>query len=146
MNIKKKLETIIQYYQSTRQVGHTTLMKKGTDNYDKPFFVLTYSMVHGETMGFDVTNTISYQNPDKLKGHTRPLVIDNAVIPEILGDALMRIEALEQENEKLKNRNQLILVGPNDELWKATERYKKVMDRLNKDGKTLIIGKKRGRL
>jgi hypothetical protein len=143
MNIKKKLETLLQYYLTTRQVGHTTLMKEGTNHYDKPFFVLCHSMVHGESLGFDVTNTISYGNPDKLRGHNRPLVIDNGVIPEILSDALMRIETLEEENEKLRKMSQTILVGPNDELWKAAEKYKKQVDRLNKQGKTPFVGKKR---
>jgi hypothetical protein len=118
-------------------------MKEGTNHYDKPFFVLTYSMTHGESMGFDVTNTISYQNPDKLKGHTRPLVIDNAVIPEILGDALMRIEALEEENEKLKKQKQAILVTPGGEWWKKIEELEEEIDRIHKEGKTPFIGKRR---
>lgn len=142
MNIKKKLETLVQYFVSTRQVGHTTLMKEGTNHYDKPFFVLTHSMAHGESLGFDVTNTISYQNPDKLRGHNRPLVIDNGVMTEILSDALMRIEALEEENQKLQKRNQLILVTPGDKLWKKVDELQKEIDRLHNDGKTPFIGKK----
>ena len=37
MKIQEKLELLLHYYMSTRNAGHTTLMKEGINHYDKPF-------------------------------------------------------------------------------------------------------------
>jgi hypothetical protein len=104
MKIEKKLIELITYYGTTRQAGHTTLLKEGTKHYDRPFFVLTHNMNHGRELGLDPKDVISYQDPEKLRGYSRPLVIDNGVMHELLSDALMRIEALKEENKKLKKQ------------------------------------------
>jgi len=101
MKIEKKLEILLQYYLSTRRAGHTTLMKEGTNHYDKDFFVLAHNMEYGETMGFGPKSAVSWQNLDKLIGHNKPLAIDNGPMTELLADVLVRIEALKEENKKL---------------------------------------------
>jgi len=111
MKIEKKLETLLQYYLSTRNAGHTTLMREGTTHYDRPFFILVHHTEYGKNLNYgNIKDIISYQNLDKLIGHSRPLAIDNGVMAELLADALMRIEALKDEIEELKNRNQTILI------------------------------------
>ena len=101
MKIEKKLEKLLNYYLETRQVGHTTLMKEGTNHYDKDFFVLTMNMQHGDAIELKPKNIISWQNIDRLIGHNKPLAIDNGTMTELLIDAIMRIEALDEENKKL---------------------------------------------
>lgn len=101
MKIEKKLEKLLHYYLATRQVGHTTLMKEGTNHYDKDFFVLTMNMKHGDAIELNPKNIISWENLDKLHGHNRPLAIDNGLMTELLIDTILRIEALEEENKKL---------------------------------------------
>lgn len=114
MKIQEKLELLLHYYMSTRNAGHTTLMKEGINHYDKPFFVLTHNMNHGSDLNISPKDVISWTNLDKLQGHDRPMAIDNAVMIELLADALMRIEALEEENKKLTKRNKLIIVRNNE--------------------------------
>ena len=110
MKIEKKLEKLFHYYLATRQVGHTTLMKEGINHYDKDFFVLTMNMNHGDDMGLNLKNIVSWQNLDKLQGHKRPLAIDNGTMAELLIDAIMRIDALVEENKELTKQNKLIIV------------------------------------
>ena len=64
--------------------------------------------------GSSPKDVISWTNLDKLQGHDRPMAIDNAVMIELLADALMSIEALEEENKKLTKRNKLIIVRNNE--------------------------------
>jgi hypothetical protein len=118
MNITKKLIELITYYGATRQVGHTTLLKEGTKHYDRPFFVLTHNMNYGMDLGLSPKDVISLTNLDKLQGHNRPLAIDNAVIIELLSDALMKIESLEMENAELIKRNQLLIIPYRKKLQK----------------------------
>jgi hypothetical protein len=110
MNIKKKLSELLTYYGSTRNTGHTTLLKEGTKHYDRPFFVLVHNANYGTELGIDPKDTVSYQNLDKLRGHKRPIVFDNGVMRELLSDALMRIESLEAENKFLLECSQTIIV------------------------------------
>lgn len=101
MKIKKQLEELLYYYMSTRAVGHTTLMKKGTDNYDKPYCILTHNTEAGSVLGFDRRNIVTVNSLDRLRGSSRPLAIDNGAMIELLIDVIMRIESLEEENKKL---------------------------------------------
>ena len=110
MKIKKQLEGLLHYYMATRTVGHTTLLKKGTDNYDKPFCVLTHNIDAARSLGFSPKNTVSLLSLDRLRGSSRPMVIDNGAMIEILVDALMRIEALEEENKKLVKQSKKIYI------------------------------------
>jgi len=114
MKIEKKLEKLLHYYLETRQVGHTTLMKEGINHYDKDFFVLTMNMQHGDAIELNPKNIISWENLDKLQGHNRPLTIDNGTMIELLIDAMMRIEALEEENKKLLKDKKKIYITKND--------------------------------
>lgn len=111
MKIEKKLEKLLNYYLETRQVGHTTLMKEGTNHYDKDFFVLTMNMSHGNNIGLKPTNIISWENLDRLQGHKKPLAIDNGTMTELLIDAIMRIEALDEENKKLVKQSKKIYIS-----------------------------------
>lgn len=114
MKIKKQLEDLIYYYMATRAVGHTTLLKKGTDNYDKPYCVLTHNTEAGSVLGFDRKNIITLNSLDRLRGSARPMAIDNGAMIELLINAIMRIENLEEENKKLLKDKKKIYITRND--------------------------------
>ena len=110
MKIKKQLEDLLYYYMATRATGHTTLLKKGTDNYDKPYCVLTHDTQAGDTLGFNQKNLVTLNSLDRLRGSSRPLAIDNGAMTELLISAIMRIENLEEENKKLiKDRKKIYI-------------------------------------
>ena len=110
MKIKKQLEDLLYYYMATRATGHTTLMKQGTDNYDKPFCILTHNAEAGSSLGFNQKNVVTLNSLDRLRGSSRPIAIDNGAMIELLISAIMRIESLEEENKKLVKQSKKIYI------------------------------------
>lgn len=109
MKVKEKLRSLLTYYETSRQIGHTTLMKIGTNNYEKEKLVLSYNMSHGDNLGFKRNEIVSWQNLERLCGHRKPMVIDNWTLSVILSDTLKEIEKLEEENRKLLEQKRNVL-------------------------------------
>jgi hypothetical protein len=97
MTIQKKLSDLLFYYESTRRIGHTTLMKKGTDNYGDNKCILAFNMEHGNNMGFKPKEIITLQNLDRTKGSSRPMAIDNGTMIVLLTETLKEFGKLERE-------------------------------------------------
>jgi hypothetical protein len=109
MKALNKLKELLTYYEGSRQSGHTTLMRKGTDHYaERKKFVLAFNAAHGDNMGFKVDEVISWQNLSKLRGHNKPLAIDNGSMLMILRDTISEIEVLEEENRALRGKIDII--------------------------------------
>lgn len=109
MRIKEKLKGLLIYYGTGRQVGHTTLMMEGTDHYQKEKLVLVHNKNYGDELGFKNGEIVSWKNLDRLCGHRKPMVIDNAALIEILSDTLDEIERLEKEISKLSEQRRKII-------------------------------------
>ena len=85
------LESIVKYYDRTRQIGHTELMLRGVNNVDKPVFVS-----HNEDGGrYLLERTSGRARYLSLYGLTQtlyecnsPIVFDNAAIHFLLRDSL----------------------------------------------------------
>ena len=105
MHITEKIEILMNYYDSTRQVGHTTLMKMGVNNFDKEKLILSYNKEHGAELNVDPKEVISWYGLDNLKRHNAPLAIDNGVMWVMLSETLEYIRMLEKSIEKLNKRN-----------------------------------------
>jgi hypothetical protein len=104
MTIQKKLSDLLFYYETTRGIGHTTLMKKGTDNYGDNKCVLTFNMEHGEVMGFNPKEIVTLQSLDRTRGAARPMAIDNGTMMVLLTETLKEFGKLERENIELKSK------------------------------------------
>lgn len=102
MTIKEKLITLFNYYEATRGVGHTTLMKDGFDNYPDKKILLTCHYSHSQQLKAKKDEIVTWNNMEKLRGHKRPLAIDNGTIIEILNETIGEIDRLEKEIERLK--------------------------------------------
>lgn len=111
MKIKEKLQALKDYYENTRQVGHTTLLKEGTNNFMDKKFILAYKKEYSDFYGCKPEDIISWcrLNSDSLKGHKRPLAIDNGIMFELLRETLEEIEKLEQSNEKLQQIIKIVM-------------------------------------
>lgn len=108
MKILNKLEELLAYYETTRQAGHTTLMRTGTDAYDRKKLVLAHNADHGANLGFKPDEVISWQNLSKLKGHNKPLAIDNGALYGILRDTINEMIKMEDETKNLEAKLELI--------------------------------------
>ena len=105
MNIKQQLESVVTFYSTTRQAGHTTAVLNGAKSTD------AIVIVHNRDMGEYVnlmsdkkirTETLQSMG-QRLRGTNRPVVFDNAAIYELADESLKMIEQLESENRKLKS-------------------------------------------
>lgn len=101
MKIKEKLEELRIYY-LRRKLGNTTLMKEGTNNYTKDKLVVTYDHNYGRDLGIKDNERISWRNLKTLRGHNKPLAIDNSVMSIMLNETLDLIDELEEEIKCIK--------------------------------------------
>jgi AAA+ ATPase superfamily predicted ATPase len=110
MAIKEKLQALKDYYKINRKVGHSTLMKEGTNNFKDKKFILAYKKEYSDFYGCKPEDIISWcrLNSDSLKGHKRPLAIDNGIMFELLRETLEELEKLEKSNEKLQQITKII--------------------------------------
>lgn len=120
MSIIHKLRALVEAI-STRGVGHTTLMKLGTEAYSKPYIQIGSTMSSMKEASLDKNPnakliTIDEILTGKLKGSTAmPVAIDNYVIREVLSDAILTIECMQDSIEK---KNQVM-----EELMNIVEYY-----------------------
>ncbi len=113
MKIQEKLLNLIEYYNTTRGVGHTELM------IASPIGESCIIMSHNERMGKYIKEkiqsvTLNHENATKnikfistssnLRGMKLPLLIDNAALHTIFLESLSEIETLRQEITKLKTK------------------------------------------
>lgn len=106
MNALEKLRTILDYYNLTRQVGHTTGMLEGA-NYTDGALILTHNMVMAEelkkNLGSPSSVTLqSIHSDSMLRGMKKPLFVDNAAWQVLLSEAFNEIAQINNENTRLK--------------------------------------------
>lgn len=104
MDIITKLNVLYQYYKLTRGVGHTTLMKKGVENFDKDTLILTPNMNAGEVLGFNKDQIVTWNSLNKLRGHNKPLAIDNGTMMIILEDVIKELQNEKKKTNEKKNK------------------------------------------
>ena len=108
MKIKEKLEILRHYFDSTRQVGHTTLLKDGTNNYNRDKLILTYKKEEHTFFNNKPSEIISWGNLNALRSHKKPLVVDNGVLWLMLNETIKYIDELEKYKENYEQVNKVI--------------------------------------
>jgi hypothetical protein len=106
MSTKGKLKELLQYYLTTRQVGHTTTMLNGIKDDKVLIMSLTSKDAKVICQRNDKALPISYDAFDytfSLRGRRMPLLIDNSAMIVLLEDALREISRLEGRIEYLKS-------------------------------------------
>ncbi len=100
----EKIALLKTYFDTRRGRGHTFAMVNGVANTENVTVI-----VHSQNYGKDIQrmcqkriNLVSWDNLDKLRGSNNALVIDNAAMSQILGDALEMLRELRAENSRLK--------------------------------------------
>lgn len=103
MKIQKTLEELLQYYQTTRAVGHTYAMINGAKNTDN-VLVLVHSQKYASEIKakYPKAEFTGFLNLEGLRGKRKPLLIDNGAMCAILQNALIEIRELQKQNKDLK--------------------------------------------
>lgn len=108
MKTLEKLEFLLDYYQATRGIGHSTLIKKGTDNYDQPFMVLTCNSEGDPFIDVNKEDIVSIESLNRVIGKRKPMVIDNGAVIKLLYETILTIDTLQKENKQLKETIRLV--------------------------------------
>jgi len=95
MNTIDKLVEI-RHILTRRQTGSTTLMQRGSDRYDAPFFLVAHDMNYARQLARQNKNAVpvSYQHidPSNLVGYNYPVCIDHHTLALILSEAKCQID------------------------------------------------------
>jgi hypothetical protein len=118
MKIKEKLTFLIDVF-SRRQVGNTTLLKTGINNYDKPFNVVSHSLHYSKELIGDSKfgNPLAFSKTGSAIGSKNPVIIDHHLLGLIASESLDEIQKLEDRVEKSSDFMNRIMV--------MSERYQK---------------------
>jgi len=103
-----KYKKLLNYYESVRQVGNSTLLQKGAENYDQPFFLLGATKELAEQF-LDIPNSnmtgISIKgNTNKLVGSDKPIAIDSSawyVILKEVDEKISELNTLKDDHKKV---------------------------------------------
>lgn len=112
MNIESILKNLIEYFERTRRVGHTTLMFNGITEMikkEKPFFMFFYRQKDGmeELKGRNFSKSLkrfikSLHTTDiDLRGYQYPIIFDNSVIYKLCIECLNQIEMIRTERDDI---------------------------------------------
>ena len=100
------LGTIIQYYTKNRGVGHSTLMMKGTREYDRPYILVVANHIHQQALKSYVPKHTTVLTIDDIYAHHRlqglqmPMMIEHYALEGILAEAQGVIVYLESYLQK----------------------------------------------
>jgi len=108
MEIKRVLEELNAYYLTTRQAGHTTLMKRGISNYERKKLVMVHNMSYGRDLRIPKNEIVTLNSLDRLRGNDLPLVIDNSTLTTIFRESLSEYTRLEKERNVYRDANHLL--------------------------------------
>ena len=104
MNITEEL---LNYYDHNRGVGHTELLKKGTEKYNQKFYLVASNFNHARDLIKQSNNqnaiplTLSDIGSYKLRGTCYPMALDNSAIILLLRDTSYQVNKLLDENIEL---------------------------------------------
>lgn len=111
-----------------RAVGHTTVMLRGTENYDMPFFLVAHTNAYARELKHLSRNKnaipISIHEIEQVRGTRKPIVFDHWTIQLILQQYMKdienknsRIAALQFANDMLVSKITEIVNNPPITFW-----------------------------
>ena len=105
MNVLENLKSLVNYYMSSKGVGHTYTLLKGIENDDRQLAVMgiTGLMVSKNIIKKENIIPTSFETfQNDLQGMHIPLVIDNSALLKILLLSIGEIESLQEKIENVK--------------------------------------------
>lgn len=130
MDIINKLETLIQYYSSTRGVGHTRSMLEGALHTD--CLVVTPNLGISKTFSDKGLKCVALNNLEygSLRGCKKPIVFDNSSILEICSDSLHHIAELKIKHKKELEISKSLVRDETDKNHQLTKENEDLKERL----------------
>jgi len=107
----KSLEELYNYYFCSRGAGHTELMKKGSENYDKKFILVVGSSARPYIKNENLNATIFTLNDIasyKLRGLKYPIIFDNSAMMDLFIEIADEKKYLKDENMLLNSKIELL--------------------------------------
>ena len=102
--------TLINYYEHNRGIGHTELLKKGTEQYDQKYYIVASNLNHARDIVRQSKNqnaiplTLLGTGSDKLRGSRYPMALDNSAIILLLRETYYEFDQLLIKNAELINK------------------------------------------
>jgi|LakMenEpi05May12_1017382.scaffolds.fasta_scaffold00095_12 hypothetical protein len=92
MTTVDKIKSLISAI-SKRGIGHTELMRQGTNHYDRPFAIVANTMDSAKRLAgeSDLATPVTISNIDHLIGSDLPVAIDHYQVQQLLQSALIEI-------------------------------------------------------
>jgi hypothetical protein len=110
MNAKQQLINLVQYFDNSRQVGHTTAMINGAKQTDCIIISHNYSGSEYIKTLYPKGKVVALPAIEhELKGQHQPVLLDNAAVVQVVQIALGEIERLERKITSMKRAAQEIL-------------------------------------
>lgn len=99
---------VVNYYRSTRGVGHTHLLRKGLDQAPRALLLAgTYGSSQEITRGRKSITVVSVNDerfPERIRGARLPMAVDNFALGLLLSGVLEENDWLWQLNTELQHR------------------------------------------
>jgi hypothetical protein len=86
MNRSKIRKEIAEYFEATRQKGHSTVLRQGVNNIEHCIVVVTSNGYSSQFPNAEVIMPLEAVEKGELRGMSLPLVVDNAALMEICGE------------------------------------------------------------
>ena len=91
-----------------RAVGHTTLMMRGAENYNRPFSLVAHNFSYAKELAARSRNPNATPVPmwglEALRGNPKPIIFDHWAIEFMVKDLIDIIEAQEEIIKKLEKQ------------------------------------------
>lgn len=116
MNALERLAALADYWESNRQVGHTSATMLGARNVPDTIVVVANDMnrqivecvgIHGDQPKRQKTITIARLSHETLAGQRAPLVVDHHAMTVMIRDALREIQNLRRADHVLRSAQPL---------------------------------------
>lgn len=105
--IDDQLQTLLDYFLSTRQVGHSRLVQQGTETQETPCFVIVHSIEAKANLSIKSSSNVIPVTLNELldlRGRYYPMVFDNFALVMLFRDALNRINKLKDRCKELESK------------------------------------------
>jgi len=103
-SIKTTLQELVQYYDGTRGVGHTSAVIAGAENVEQCMVIASNveSLRRLAAPGLFKVMTLAELRNGKMRGHDCPMVLDNHALTELARGSLAEISRLEYKIAQMK--------------------------------------------
>ena len=106
MKTKETAEKLLSYIELNRRTGNTTLLIEGAKSYNKPFYVLGWSVQDAsqkiKQYGLELAKPLSISNLDSAKGTHLPLAIDADIMGWLMGKVAYEFDQIELKHDREK--------------------------------------------